>query len=86
MLPRHSSSSLSLRLKKMRKNTHETFELNCPYKENHAKCEVKECEECAVLTAFCRINPAEHAHRSKTSGEIVAVSANLEEIQVAQTE
>jgi len=70
----------------MRKHTLETFELNCPYEDNHPKCEVKECEECAVLTAFCRDNSRENAHRSKVSSETLTVSVNLEDVQVAQTE
>jgi hypothetical protein len=70
----------------MRKHTLETFELACPYEENHLKCEVKECEECAVLTAFCRNNPRESAHRSKVSNENLTVSVNLEDMQLAETE
>lgn len=70
----------------MRKHSVETFELNCPYEENHSKCEVKECEECAVLTAFCRNNPRENAYRSRVSNETLTLSANSDDMQVAQTE
>jgi len=70
----------------MRKHTIETFELNCPYEENHLKCEVKECEECAVLAAFCRSYPRENAQRPKVSSEIVMVSADMEDVQLVETE
>jgi hypothetical protein len=70
----------------MRKHALETFELNCPYEENHLKCEVKECEECAVLATFCRNYPRKNAQRSKFSNEIVTVSADIEDTQLVETE
>ena len=68
----------------MGKNTLEVFERSCPYEEKHRRCEVKECEECAVLTAFCRNTGKERVERSKTFGVRFDVSTDSDDVQVLQ--
>ena len=70
----------------MGKNAPEVFERSCPYEEKHRRCEVKECEECAVLTAFCRNTEKERVERSKIFGVRLEVSTDSDDVQVLRNE
>jgi len=52
----------------------------CPYEETHHRCEIKECEECAFLTEFCRDPQGRTARRSKTGFNIIVASTDADEI------
>lgn len=72
----------ALGLEKMKRHTSETFADTCPYEKTHHSCEVKECEECAVLTEFCRNPQRSPVRQLKKRTETVMVSSDPNEIQL----
>ena len=76
------STSKALGVDNMRRNNSETFTNACPYEQAHHRCEVKECDECVVLTEFCRNPPKASIRHRRTHIEIMRAQLNMEEVQL----
>jgi len=75
-------TSKALGVDNMRRNNSETFTNACPYEQAHHRCEVKECDECAVLTEFCRNPPKASIRHRRTHIEAMRAQLNMEEVQL----
>jgi hypothetical protein len=75
-------TSKALGVETMRRNNSGTFPNACPYEQAHHRCEVKECDECAVLTEFCR-NPQKASIRHRGAHiETMKAQLNMDEVQL----